>query len=113
MAFCIDARAGAPPSRRRHPPQAGHPVLPDGANGALDCPLSRAMTALGMLLEPSGRGAKLFGDPVDDVVNDERAVIGAAMLGPAIGEGEDLELAIRAVDRGGVELFGVPERNLA
>src|SRR5215469_7083443 len=71
------------------------------------------MTALRMVLEPRGRGAKLFGDPVDDMVDDERAVVGATMLSAAVGEGEDLELAVRTVDGGGVELLGMPERDLA
>ena len=34
------------------------------------------------------------------------------MLGAAVGEVEDLELAVR-VDRGGMEHLGVPERDLA
>src|SRR5215831_16640009 len=64
------------------------------------------------LLQPPGRGAKLFGDPIDDVVDDQRAVVGAAVLGAAVGEVEDLELAVRAVGRGLIELLGVPQRDL-
>jgi hypothetical protein len=46
-------------------------------------------------------------------VDDQRAVVGAAMPGAAVGEAEDFQLAVRAGDRGGMELLGVPERDLA
>ena len=65
-----------------------------------------------LLLKPLWPGAKLFGDPIGDVVDNESVVVGATMLGAAIGETEDLQFAIAAVDRMLVGLFRVPQRDL-
>src|SRR5258705_11695390 len=77
-----------------------------------DCFASLAMT-VEPVLKPLRRRAKLFRHPVGDVVGDQRAVVGAAMLGAAVRQMEYLELAVGAVGRRRMELFGVPERNLA
>ena len=63
-------------------------------------------------LNARGIGTKFSCDPVRHVVDDERSVVCAAVLGSAIGQSADFEFALRAVDGRVKRALRMPERDL-